>query len=168
EPFVRIERGKIVEIDLVADPLGVLEIDGVDLQKREIALAFFGRADLAFYRIAGPQPEAADLGGADIDVVRPGQVVGVRGAQEAEPVGQDLDNALAGDFHLAGRQLLEYGEHQLLLAQGIGVFDVELFGKGLQLGRGLGLEVPELHEFHDQPSWGSWGYVEKDGADGAK
>src|SRR5690606_33973113 len=35
ESLVGIERGEVIENDLVADPFGILEIDGVDLQKRE-------------------------------------------------------------------------------------------------------------------------------------
>ena len=61
QPAGRIERRQIVEMDLVLDLLGVLEIDGRDLQQREIALAVLGRADRAFDRIAGAQAEAADL-----------------------------------------------------------------------------------------------------------
>ena len=38
-------------------------------------------------------------------------------------------------------ELLEDGEHQLLLAHGAGVLDLQLFGKGEQLGRRFGLEV---------------------------
>ena len=65
----------------------------------------------------------------------PGQVVGFRRAQEAEAVGQHLDDAFADDVDLARRELLEDGEHQLLLAHGAGVLDLELFGEGDELGR---------------------------------
>ena len=78
----------------------------------------------------------------------PGQVVRFRRAQEAEAVGQHLDDAFADDVGLARRELLEDAEHQLLLAHGAGVLDLELFGKGDQLGRGLGLEVLEFHFPH--------------------
>jgi hypothetical protein len=61
EPARRIERRQIVEMDLVLDLLGVLEIDRGDLEQREIALAVLGAADRAFDRIAGAQAEAADL-----------------------------------------------------------------------------------------------------------
>ena len=46
EPLVGIERRQIVEIDAVPDRLGILEIDRVDLEQREIALAVLGAADL--------------------------------------------------------------------------------------------------------------------------
>ena len=41
-------------------------------------------------------------------------------------------------------QLLEDGEHQLLLAHGAGVLDLQLFGEGEQLGRRLRLEILKL------------------------
>ena len=101
EPLVRIERREVVEVDLVAGLLGVLEIDGVDLEQREIALAFLGAADVAVDGVAGAQAEAADLRGRDVDVVRAGQVVRFRRAQEAEAVGEHLDDALADNVGLA-------------------------------------------------------------------
>jgi hypothetical protein len=73
QPLVGIERRQIVEIDLVAELLRVLEIDRVDLEQREIALAVLRAADLAFDRVAGAQAEAADLRGRDVDVVGPGR-----------------------------------------------------------------------------------------------
>ena len=61
EPLVGIERRQVVEEDLVARFLGRLEIDGVNLDEREIPLAFLGRADLAGDGVAGAQIEAPDL-----------------------------------------------------------------------------------------------------------
>jgi hypothetical protein len=43
---LRVERRQVVEEDLVARDLGVLEVDLVDLEQREVALAFLRRADL--------------------------------------------------------------------------------------------------------------------------
>ena len=101
QPLVGIERRQIVEMDLVALLLGVLEIDGVDLEQGEIALAVFRAADLAFDRVAGAQSEAADLRGRDVDVVGAGEIVGIGRAQEAEAVLQHLDHAGAGDLDVA-------------------------------------------------------------------
>ncbi len=92
-----IERRQVVEVDLVARFLRVLEIDGVDLEQREIPLAVLRRADLPVDGVAGAQAEAADLRGRDVDVVRAGQVIRFRRAQEAEAVGQDFDDAFADD-----------------------------------------------------------------------
>ena len=78
----------------------------------------------------------------------PGQVVRFRRAQEAEAVGEHLDHAFADDVGFAHRELLEDAEHQLLLAHGAGIFDLELLGERDKLGRGLGLEVLEFHFPH--------------------
>ena len=136
QPLVRIERREVVEVDLVARLLRLLEIDGVDLEQREVALAVLGRADMAVDGVAGAQAEAADLRGRDVDVVRAGQVVRFRRAQEAEAVGQHLDHAFADDVDLLLRKLLEDAEHQLLLAHGRGVLDLD----ALRQRRGARLE----------------------------
>src|SRR5262245_47409623 len=70
EPFVGIERGQVVKIDLVARLLRILEIDCVDLEQSEIALALFWRADMAFNCVSGAQAESANLAWRNINVVR--------------------------------------------------------------------------------------------------
>ena len=148
EPLVGIERRQVVEVDLVARLVRVLEIDGVDLEEREVALAVLRAADLALDGVAGPEREAADLRGRDVDVVGAGEIVGVGRAEEAEAVLEDLDDAFADDVGLPRGELLQDREHQLLLAERGGVFDLELLGKGEQLDRRLGLEVLQFHFGH--------------------
>ena len=80
----------------------------------------------------------------------PGEIIGVGRAQEAEAVLQHLDDALADDLDLVGGQLLEDREHQLLLAHGAGVLDLQFFGEGEHLRRGLGLEVLKLDFPHGE------------------
>ena len=143
--LVRIERGEIVEIDPVADGVGIVEIDLGDADEAEIALALLGAANLAFDRVAGPEAELADLVGRDVDVVGAGQIVGIGRAQEAEAVLQHLDRALAHDLVAAVGADLEDREHQLLLAQGRRAFDAELLGHRHQLGGGFLLEVVQMH-----------------------
>ncbi len=128
-PLVGIERRQIVEMDLVALLFGIVEIDGVDFQQGEIALALLRAPDLPFDRIAGAQAKPSYLAGADIDVVGTSQIVGVGRAQEAEAVQQHLDHANAGDIDVTGRQLLEDREHELLLAQGARILDLDFFGE---------------------------------------
>ena len=137
QPLVGIERRQVVEVDLVARLVRVFEVDRVDLEQREVALAVLGAADVAVDGVAGAQAEAADLRGRDVDVVRAGQVVRLRRAQEAEAVRQDLDHAFADDVDLLGGELLEDGEHQLLLAHGAGVLDFLFFGKSEEFGGSL-------------------------------
>ena len=129
----------------MAQRIGIVEVDLVDLHHGEVALAVLGGADLAFDRVAGAQAEAADLGGADIDVVGARQVVGLHRAQVAEAVGQHLDGADAEDRLVGGRHLLEDGEHQFLAAHHRRAFDALLLGESEQLGRFLYLEVLEVH-----------------------
>jgi hypothetical protein len=129
----------------VADLLRLVEIDLVDLEQREVALAVLGRADLAFDRVAGPKAEAPHLARAHIDVVRAGQVVGFGRAQEAEPVGQDFEHAIAVDGGVVLGQLLQDREHHVLAAQGAGVLDLHAFGEFKQFGRRLVLQVLEIH-----------------------
>ncbi len=145
ETLVRVERRQVVEIDAVAHLVGRREIDVVDLEQREIALAVLGRADLALDGIAGAQAEAAHLGRADVDVVGAGQIVGLGRAQEAEAVLQDLEHAVAEDGGVVFRQLLEDGEHHVLPPQARGVFDFQFFGVSEKLGRGFLLEFLEIH-----------------------
>ena len=80
-----------------SSPRGRLEVDRFDLDQGEVALAFLRRADLTRDRVAGMQIELADLRGRHVDVVGTREVVVVGRAQEAEAVGQDLEDALRED-----------------------------------------------------------------------
>src|SRR3546814_13511934 len=66
-------------------------------------------------RVAGAQAEAAYLAGAHIDVVRSGEKVRFRRAQEPEAVLQYLQHAAAVDRLVVFRQVLEDREHHILL-----------------------------------------------------
>ncbi len=148
EALIRKQRRQVVEIDLVLGFFRVFEIERVDLQQREIAFAFFRAADVAFDGVAGAQAEAADLRRRDVDVVGAGQVVRVGRAQKAEAVGENLDDAFTDNVGFLDRELLENGEHQLLLAHGAGIFDPVLFGERDELGRRFRFEVLEFHFPH--------------------
>ena len=111
-----IERREVVEEDLLARHVGVLEVDRLDLDQGEVALPFLRRAHLAGDGVAGAQVEAADLRRRDVDVVGTGQVVVLGGAQEAEAVRQALQHALGEDqARLLGLRLQDR-EDQILLA----------------------------------------------------
>src|SRR5687767_5056370 len=112
-------------MDLVPDLLRVVEIDRVDLEQREIALALLGAADRPLDRVAGLQRETPDLRGRDVDVIRARQVVGVGRAEETETVLKDFDDAVAYDLDILAGELLEDREHQLLLAHAAGVLDLQ-------------------------------------------
>ena len=134
DPVLRVERGQVVEEDLLLRPVGRLEVDRVDLDEREVALVLLGRADLAADGVAGAQVELADLRGRDVDVVGPGQVAVLGGAQEAEAVGQDLEHALGEDQPFLLRLRAQDLEDQLLLLHGGGARDLERLGHLGQLG----------------------------------
>src|SRR5207248_3558251 len=68
-----------------------------------LTLAFLWRADMPINGIAGAQAEPADLRGRDIDVVRAGQIIRFRRAQETEAIGEHFDHAFADDVGLAHR-----------------------------------------------------------------
>ena len=143
QPRLRIERRQVVEEDLVAGFLGRLEVDRVDLDQREVPLAFLGRADLAADRVAGAQIEAPDLRGRDVHVVGPGQIVVLGRAQESESVGQAFEHAFGENQAALGRLLLEDLEDQLLLAQSRVALDAQVLGDLVEL---LDAHVLELHQ----------------------
>ena len=58
EALVRKQRRQIVEIDLVLGLFRIFEIEGVDLEQREIAFAFLRAADVAFDGVAGTMASA--------------------------------------------------------------------------------------------------------------
>ena len=131
--LVGIERREVVEEDLVARFLGRLEVDGVNLDESEIALAFLGRADLAGDGVAGAQVEAADLRGRDVDVIGAGQIVVLGGAQEAEAIGQAFEDALGEDEAALFGLGLQDLEDQLLLAESGGAGHGQVFSDLVEL-----------------------------------
>src|SRR5207245_67692 len=105
-----VERGDVVEEQQLLAFDGLLEVDLVDLEKGEVALAVLGLADLPLDHVAGAQVEAADLGRRDVDVVGPGHEGEVRAAEEPEPVGQHLQHAFGGDRSVALLRLQDVEE----------------------------------------------------------
>src|SRR5882672_9423820 len=103
---------------------------------------------MAFDGVAGTKAEAADLRGRDVDVVGSRQVIGIRRAQKAKAVGENLDDTFADNIGFLYRQLFEDGEHQLLLTHGAGIFDPFFFRERDELGWRLGFEVLKFHFPH--------------------
>jgi hypothetical protein len=90
-----VQLRQVVERHFLRLQVGILIVDGLDAEQREIAFVFFGRADLTGDRGPRLQPETTDLAGRNIDVVRAGKVVVFRTAEKAETVGQDFQSSLA-------------------------------------------------------------------------
>ena len=128
EALLRVERREVLEEQLVARLIGRFEVDRLDLDQREVALAFLRRPDLAGHGVAGLQIELADLRRRHVDVVGAGQVVVVGRAEEAEAVGQHFEDALGEDEAALLGLRLEDLEDQLLLAHAGGAGDVEVLG----------------------------------------
>jgi len=77
-PLFRIKRGQVVEVDLLVGLFGLFEIDLRHVGQREVALIVLRGGDRALDRITCPDVRFFKHFGADIDVVRTGQVVRFR------------------------------------------------------------------------------------------
>ena len=78
---------QVVEEDFFGQEVGIVVVNRLDAQQREVALVLFRRADGAGHNAAVSQAEASDLTRRDIDVVRAGEVMVIGTAEKAEPVG---------------------------------------------------------------------------------
>ncbi|MCY1231537.1 hypothetical protein D9M72_439900 [compost metagenome] len=122
---VGVQRRQVLEHDAVLDRFGRLPVDLVHLDQCKVAFAVLGRTHFTLDRIAGVQVETADLGRADIDVIRAGQIRGFGRAQEAEAVGQHLQRAVSKDGFAHLGALLQDRKHQFLFAHPLCVVDLE-------------------------------------------
>ena len=143
-PLVGVQRRQFVEGDLVGQQVRVLVVDRLDPQQGEVALVLLGRADLAGNGRPGPQAEAANLAGRDVNVVGAGEVVVVGAAEEAEAVGQDLQRPLAVHQPVELHPLLENPEDQVLLLDAGVVGEVFLAGLLDQLGHRHPLQLGDV------------------------
>ncbi len=144
DPALGVQRGQIVEANLLAELVGVFEVDRLDPQEGEIAFVFLGRPDLARHDRAGFQAEAADLAGRNVDVVGAGEVVVIGASQEAEPVGKDFEGALAVHQPVLLDPLFQDLEDQVLLFQPHVVDDALGLGRANQLGHRHLLKLGEM------------------------
>jgi hypothetical protein len=145
QTFLRKERGEIFEQHLVLGVFRGLEIDFADLQQGEVAFAFLGRANLARDGVAGAQVETSDLAGRHVDVVGAGEIGAVVGAQESETVGQDLEDAIAGDVFALFGVRLEYAENDVLFAGPGDALDAHFIRKIDEFGGRFLLEFGQIH-----------------------
>ena len=116
---------------------GIFEVDRFDFDQREIALAVFRRANLAGDGVAGAQIELADLRRRDVDIVRAGQIVVFRRAEESEAVGQAFQHAFGEDEAVLFGLRAEDLEDQLLLAHAGGAGNIQFLGDLRQVGNVL-------------------------------
>src|SRR5579863_381417 len=120
DPLLRIERGEVVEKDLVTRLFGRLEVDRLDLDQRKIFFTFVRRTDLAADGVAGLQIEFADLRRGNVNVIRTRKVVVVGRAEKTVAIRQDLKYAFSEDVAFFFALRLKDLEDQVLLAQAAG------------------------------------------------
>src|SRR5690606_26863088 len=118
----------------------------LDLEEREVPLAVLRRPDLPHDRVPGPEVEALDLGRADVDVVRPVEIIPVLRPEEAVPLGEDFQDALAPEHDVAIEEVLFDSEDEVLLTEAGVVGDVQLLGHLVQLSNRLALQFRDVHE----------------------
>ena len=136
---------QVLEEHLVLAVFGGLEVDGIHLDQRKVALALLGWPDTSGDGIAGAQVEALDLAWRDVDIVCPGEIGAALGAQEAVAIGKDLQRALAGDLVAILGHGTQDGEDDILFLAAGRSFDLQLIGKCHQLGwRGF-LQFAQVH-----------------------
>ena len=138
------QRRQLVEGDLGRQQVGVLVVDRLDAQQGEIALVLLRRADLARNGRPRLQAEAANLAGRDVDVVGAGKIMVVGTAEEAEPVGQDLQRPLAVHQPVELHPLLQNPEDQVLLLDAGVVGEVFLAGLLDQFGHRHPLQLGDV------------------------
>ena len=138
------QRGQIVEADLLAQLVGIFEVDRLDAQQREVPLVFLGRPDLPGDDGTGLEPEPTNLAGGDVDVVGAGEVVVVRAAQEAKAVGQYLERSLPVHEAVLLDPLFQDLEDQVLLLEAHVLGDAFALGGANQLRHRHFLKLGEM------------------------
>ena len=112
----------------------------MNLEQSEIALAVFGRANLAGNRIAGTKIEAANLARGDVNVVWACEIRGICRTQKPEAVLEYLEHAVTRDIFSVFRVLLQDREDDVLLARTGDVFESHIVGGLNEVCDGLLLE----------------------------
>ena len=95
--------------------------------------------------IAGLQVKFADLRGRNVDVIRPGQIVVVRGAKKTIAVGKDFEDTFGENVAFFFTLRLQNIEDQVLLAHAAGAGKVERPSNFGQLGYVLFFEFSNGH-----------------------
>jgi hypothetical protein len=125
------DRGQVVEDRAAAGRLDVDAVDGIDPEHPPVLLRLARRTNGAADAVADPQAEAANLAGADVDVVRARQEAVA--AHEAESFVDDVEDAgrvgIAGTLGLA----LEDPLDEVVLALLGAGFQLEVATDGAQL-----------------------------------
>ena len=119
-------------------------VDAVDFEHGEEAFFFARGADLPGDEVAGLDGEAADLRGAEIDVLGGGQVAVSLGAQEAEAVGQDFEEAASVDRAAAFGGDAQDFKDEFGFLESADAFDSEIVRHGGEFLHGFLLHVGDV------------------------
>jgi hypothetical protein len=84
--------------------------------------------------VAGAEVEFADLRGRDVDIVRAGEVVVFRRAEESESVGEAFQNAFGKDQAVLFGLCAQYLKDQFLLAHPARAGNVQFLGNLGEVG----------------------------------
>jgi hypothetical protein len=90
QALFRVSGAEALETQALRRIVWIRSVERLDLQECQITLTSLRRPDLARNRIARAQVEAFDLRGADVDVIRPVEVVPILRAEESVPLWKDL------------------------------------------------------------------------------
>jgi hypothetical protein len=144
EALVGVERGEILEVDLLGEEGGFFKVDGLHAEEGEVFFVFLGWTDLAGDDAAGLEAKAANLGGADVDVVGAGEVVVLRRAKEAEAVGEDFEDALADHEAVVLNAFFEDLEDEVLFFETDVIFDAFFFADLVEFLDAHALKIDEV------------------------
>ena len=125
DAFLRIERGQVIEENLVPCLFRRLEINRLDFHQGKIFFPFMRRTHVAADRIACLEIEFTDLRGRDVNVVRPREIVIVRRTKKAVPVGKDFKHPFGKDVTFFFALGLEDLEDKILFSEAAGARDFE-------------------------------------------
>src|SRR5262249_319062 len=141
----RVQRREVVEKDLVAGFIRVLEVDRFDFDQGEVTFSIFRRTNLSRYGVARAQVELANLRRRDIDVIRAWQIVVVRGSEKSKTIRQSFENDFTeNEAALLGLRLQDL-ENQFLLPHSGSSLNVEIFGNLRQRGNVHFLQLCNVH-----------------------
>ena len=145
QALIRIPGTEHIERDALLRQVGIRAVDRLHLQQREVLLPRLGRAHTPANGVAGLRVEAANLRLRDVDVVRTREIVPIGAAQEAEPLGKQLQRAFRAERDVRFEQRVLDEEDQVLLSQARGVLDAQSLGHDLEVGNGLASQFGDVH-----------------------
>ena len=125
--------------------IGFAEVDLINLEHREVALAVLRCAYFAGNAVAGAQIESPDLTRRDIYVIGSGKIRAVGGAQKAEPVLQNFQCAFAVNVFAGLRLFPHYRGDDFLLACACSIFQAHFTGHIDEVADWLGFQFFKIH-----------------------